>query len=184
VAVKPFVLEKIAKGEYIKLDIGSGNKHEPGYLRLDKAEFVDPDILCDLEVDGIPLPDSSVDEVRMIAVLEHCRDVIPVLNEIWRVCKDGASVHIAVPHWSCDDHHGDPTHKSTFTEASASYWDKRSLHYTNTDYGVKCAFDVLATEIEYHPSFHSMPIPMQEVAANFWRNIKLRIHYRLRAVKE
>ncbi len=49
---------------------------------------------------GLPFRDDSVDEVFCYDVLQRIADLPVALREIWRVCKDGALVHIRVPHAS------------------------------------------------------------------------------------
>lgn len=41
-------------------------------------------------------------------------DVLATFEEIHRVCRDGAIVRVAVPHFSCANAYTDPTHKRTF----------------------------------------------------------------------
>ncbi len=183
IMIKQWVQDKIDSGELLKLDLGAGNKHKEGFIRIDKAEAVDPDILCDFDNNGIPLPNRSVGEIEAIAVLEHCKNVIFMINEMWRVCENGAKIFIGVPHPSCDDQYGDPTHISFFTEHSASYWDCRSFHYTNTDYGVKSKFNVLKVEFEYDPDLELIPEANRAFAIKHFRNIITRVHFYLEAQK-
>ena len=82
----------------IKIDLGcGGNKHE-GCFGIDwSRENSDADIIADLN-NGIPLLDNTVDEVFTSHFLEHIGDLIGMMKEIHRVCKNGARVHIWVPH--------------------------------------------------------------------------------------
>lgn len=168
------VEEKIARGEKIKLDLGSGYHREEGFVALDRSEKCEPDILCDLEIDGIPLPDSCVEEIRAIHILEHCADTIFLINEIWRVCTPGAKVYIVTPHTSSDNSWVDPTHKRSFSERSCSYWDKRSGHYNTpnagADYGVKAMFRELRVTAEVDDEVAAMSAEEQRFAVKFFRN--------------
>ena len=85
----------------IKLDVGAGAYPQDGFVRLD----FDPcggatDIVWDIARSGIPLPDASVSELFTSHFLEHLlpTDGHFVLQEIWRVCADGAKVTLKVPH--------------------------------------------------------------------------------------
>lgn len=104
----------------IKLDVGAGAYPQPGFVRLD----FDPcngatDIVWDIAIAGIPLPDASVSELYTSHFLEHLAptDLHFVLQECWRVCVPGALVTLKVPH-------GDtaagrlPCHYNFWTEAS------------------------------------------------------------------
>lgn len=85
----------------IRLDLGAGAYPQPGFVRLD----FDPcggatDIVWDVGDAGIPLPDSSVSELYTSHFLEHLipTDLHVVLQECWRVCVNGATFTIKVPH--------------------------------------------------------------------------------------
>lgn len=49
----------------------------------------------------IPLPDSSVDYIWSTEVLEHITNIKKAMNEIRRVCKDGALLLISIPNNYC-----------------------------------------------------------------------------------
>ena len=104
----------------LKLDVGAGAYPREGFTRLD----FDPcngqtDIVWDIALAGIPLPDGCVTELYTSHFLEHLKpvDLHLVLQEMWRVCAPGAVVTIKVPH-------GDtaagrlPCHYNFWTEAS------------------------------------------------------------------
>jgi hypothetical protein len=96
----------------LKLNLGCGSNHFEGFVNVDK--FGAPDVRHDLEQFPWPWPDSSVDQVKLIHVLEHLgRDpdvFIGILKELFRVCRPGAQVEIVVPHPRHDNFLGDPTH--------------------------------------------------------------------------
>lgn len=104
----------------IRLDLGAGDKIEPGWLRVDfqterkilregeaaremlkggegNTYNTDPDIACDLR--AIPLPDDYADVARAIHVIEHFYpwEALPLLQEWLRVLKPGAELIIECP---------------------------------------------------------------------------------------
>ncbi len=182
--MKELVTQALQNKKLLKLDLGSGNKYKEGFTRVDCTPTVDPDILCDIS-EGIPLPDDCVDEIEAIAILEHIptEKVLFVINEMWRVCVNTAKIHIVVPHPSCDDQYQDPTHRSFFVPNSSSYWDKRSGHYTNTDYGVKSMFKKIEITLEVSDDFQNIPEDMKDFAVKHFRNIVTRIHFILEVEK-
>jgi len=189
VIIKPSVQAMVDAGEPIRLDLGCGGSCRTGWVSLDRSEAVDPDILCDLEVDGIPLPDSSVDEVRAIAILEHMTRPLAITDEIWRVCKDKALVDIVVPHWSSDEAHLDPTHKSFFAEYSYQYFDRRMAGYQVNSYGVKGAYDIVAMTLEFKEPLVGDPLgdwkkPAEAERIRSHINMRNHIRWRLQVVKE
>lgn len=102
----------------VKLDLGAGNYSPPEHVRLDFDASNSPEIVWNC-CHGIPLPDSSVSELFTSHFLEHLvpTDVHFVLQEIFRVCQDGAKVKIILPH--ADTPEGRlPCHYSYWTEAN------------------------------------------------------------------
>jgi len=53
----------------LKLNLGSGQHPQPGFVNVDKLG--EPDLKCDLEVFPWPWPENSVSEILLIHVLEH-----------------------------------------------------------------------------------------------------------------
>jgi len=100
-----------------RLNLGCGDRFLPGYLNVDK--FGEPDLRWDLETFPWPWRDDSVEHVVMSHVLEHLGatpDVfMGIMRELYRVCRDGAKLTIAVPHPRHDNFFGDPTHVRPIT---------------------------------------------------------------------
>lgn len=108
----------------IKIDLGCGNKKVPNTIGVDKIKLPDVDIICNLETIPWPFKDSSVDVIHCNHFLEHFSDTIKVMDEIYRIAKDGAMVNIIVPHVSYEGAFRDPTHKSFFTYRTFEYFTK------------------------------------------------------------
>jgi hypothetical protein len=111
----------------LKLNLGCGSRLVPGYVNVDK--FGEPDLRFDLETFPWPWPDGSVSEVLLTHVLEHLgRDVdtyLRIMRELYRVCRGGAEVRIAVPHFRHDFFWDDPTHVRAITPAGLAMFSKR-----------------------------------------------------------
>ncbi|MGZ5037034.1 MAG: class I SAM-dependent methyltransferase [Usitatibacter sp.] len=114
------------KGKRIKLNLGCGSRHFEGFVNVDK--YGEPDVRHDLEVFPWPWADSSVEEIRLLHVLEHLgRDpdvFIGIMKEMYRVCANGARVQIVVPHPRHDDFLGDPTHVRPVTIQVLTLFDR------------------------------------------------------------
>jgi len=110
----------------LRLNLGCGSSRMEGFLGVDL--YGEPDIRMDLEKFPWPWEDSSVDEIAMIHVLEHLgRDpntFIGVIKELYRVCRNGALIHIAVPHPRHDNFLGDPTHVRPVTAQMMQLFDR------------------------------------------------------------
>ena len=108
----------------VRLDLGEGRKRPEG-LRLEPRPGPETDVLADLEA-GLPLGDSVVDEVDTGHALAHTADFVGALEEVWRVCKPGALVHVRLPHatsvWAASR---DPRHQRLYTIETFEYFDPR-----------------------------------------------------------
>lgn len=105
-----------------KLDIGCGRNKRPGFIGLDASAASDADVVADID-EGLPFPDNSFREVWMSHVFEHVSDTVHLMEEIWRVCQDGARIEIRGPHFSRPDLvWGDPTHKRALSLGTFLYF--------------------------------------------------------------
>lgn len=56
------------------------------------------------------LPDDTVSELRADHLIEHIRNVLPMMQELWRVAKPNAKFTLTCPYGSSDDAEENPTH--------------------------------------------------------------------------
>jgi ubiquinone/menaquinone biosynthesis C-methylase UbiE len=89
---------KIIKPEFQKLNIGCGWNKLKGFVNVDKAKEVQPDIVLDIE-NGLPFPDGSFTHIFSEHCLEHVRPDSWkfVLDEIARVAKHGCLLDLKLP---------------------------------------------------------------------------------------
>jgi len=126
----------------MKLNLGSGNRREAGYVNVDVNPAHKPDRVWDLSKFPYPWPDNSVDEVKMRYVLEHLDDIIKTMDEIWRILKFGGRVYIEVPYVTHFQAIGHPQHKHYFHWGTFGWLDVRTRGkpmqevYTNRYYRV------------------------------------------------
>jgi SAM-dependent methyltransferase len=97
-----------------RLNLGCGVKPLPDAVNLDISPNVRADVVHDLNVTPWPFEAGTFDEVHAYDVLEHVVDVVPVLEEIHRICRPGAVVHVTVPHFSSANAFTDVTHRHWF----------------------------------------------------------------------
>jgi len=131
----------------MKVNLGSGKDYREGWVNIDIGPNLKTDIVYDLSK-GIPLEDNVADEVLSSHFIEHIQDTIFIMNEIWRICKDGATVTIKVPHQSNPLAFADPTHKRIFNEESFKYFCSNTEHYhTHLEYGILCNFELIEQRV-------------------------------------
>jgi len=121
----------------VKLNLGCGHNHVDGYVNVDREPAAEPDVVADLEEFPWPFEDDSVEVVRASHVLEHLgaqpQVFIGVMQELYRVCRAGARIHITVPHPRNDSFLDDPTHVRAitpgtlllFSKAACEDWQRR-----------------------------------------------------------
>lgn len=113
------------------LDIGCGSAKFPDAVGLDISPDTDADVVHDLDVFPYPFADDSFDQVLMQDVLEHVREPIKVIDELHRICRPGARIHLRTPHFSSVLAYSDPTHLHYFSaDAIRTLANPRFAHYT------------------------------------------------------
>jgi hypothetical protein len=110
----------------MKLNLGCGSQILDDWVNVDK--FGTPDQVFDLETFPWPWADNSVDEILLSHVLEHLgqspQTFIAIMRELYRVARDGATLHIRVPHPRHDNFLTDPTHVRPVTAATMEMFSK------------------------------------------------------------
>jgi len=108
----------------MKVNLGCGSNIVSGYINVDINPLDDSVLQCDFEKDKLPFDDNSIDELQAIDVLEHINNLIPFLNECYRVLKDSGKFYIEVPKFPSDAAIADPTHVRYFVNESFKYIGK------------------------------------------------------------
>ena len=145
----------------LKLNLGCGNRKMAGFLNVDCVAVCQPDRVVDLEKTPWPWGDDSVDEIKLIHVLEHLgqsTDVfLSIIKEMYRICRDGSRIEIIVPHPRSDHYLGDPTHVRPVTIPMLSLFDQRlnrewaAIGAANTPLGI-----ILEVDFEVESAVHTL----------------------------
>jgi hypothetical protein len=104
------------------LNLGCGRKRRAGAVNVDCTARTSPDVVHDLDVRPWPFPDNEFAEAFAFDVIEHLGNVVASMEELHRVCRDGARVEITVPHFSSANAFTDPTHRHFFSRFSFDYF--------------------------------------------------------------
>lgn len=98
-----------------RLNYGCGRDYREGWVNLDVNRAVRADVYI-AAGDRLPFPDGTFEEVLLDNVLEHIRRdlIFEFLDEIYRVCADGAVVRIFVPHFTSVFTWANLSHQSAF----------------------------------------------------------------------
>jgi Methyltransferase domain len=131
------------------LNLGCGRKHRAGAVNLDRPAASSPDVVHDLDIRPWPFADNRFDQVYAFDVIEHLADLVGVMEELHRICRDGASIEISVPHFSSANAFTDPTPRHFFSRFSFDYFDstaKVTLSlgvFGNQRFGSDSAFELV-----------------------------------------
>jgi hypothetical protein len=177
----------------MRLDLGAGNKRRPGYISVDK--YGSPDQKVDLEVFPWPWETSSVSEVLLLHVLEHLgKDAdtfLGIMQELYRVCKNGADIKVVVPHPRHDFFLGDPTHVRPIMPATFSLFSKKYCELfrkegnANTplaDY-LNVDFDIVETRVLPDKQFEHRTIEELNALERLYNNVIQEYQIDLKVVK-
>jgi len=144
----------------LRLNLGCGMNRLDGYVNVDREG--EPDLRHDLEVFPWPWPDDSVSEVLLKHVLEHLgRDpsvYLEIMKELYRVCHDGATIWIAVPHHRNDNFFNDPTHVRAVTSEGMGLFSQRlnrqwlAQGRSSSPLGIYLGIDFELSDVKLKPS--------------------------------
>jgi hypothetical protein len=181
----------------INLNVGGGYKRYPNFVNLDSDPLTKPEYLIDAGTDTWPIPDNSVKAVKCYHVMEHIEGVgyFKFMQELYRVCADGALIEVQVPHHRSETQYGDPSHVRFVTlESLRQFSKKRNLWHTehwksSSGFGIKLDVDFeivsydLLVNARWEERFKSMSQDeIMEVSCNF-NNVYDELHVVLQVVK-
>src|SRR3990167_1740087 len=120
------------------IHLGCGPQKKPGALGVDINKNIKADIIHDLNKFPYPFEKNRFDKIIAENILEHLDDIPKVMEELHRICKNGAKLFITTGHFSGIDAFTDPTHKHFFTSRTFDYFvpqtDLYELQYSNAKY--------------------------------------------------
>jgi glycosyltransferase involved in cell wall biosynthesis/SAM-dependent methyltransferase len=121
-----------------KLHLGCGKTPLPGWINLDCVALPGVDIVADLDqcaTHPLPFPDNTFDELLARHLLEHIRQPLPMMQELYRIACPNARATFVLPYGSSDDAFEDPTHVRQYFLQSFGYFSQP--YYWRADYGYR-----------------------------------------------
>jgi hypothetical protein len=144
----------------LRLNLGCGMNRLEGYVNVDR--YGEPDVLHDLEVVPWPWPNDSVSEILLKHVMEHLgrdpKTYLEIMQELYRVCEDGATIRIVVPHHRHDYFFSDPTHVRAVTADGMSLFSQRlnrhwmAQGFSHSPLGIYLGIDFETVAVKLEPS--------------------------------
>lgn len=138
----------------MRLDLGGGtaNTKAPGHVNIDICEGADVnwDLNKGLPMDFIGSSKGKIEGIRCHQVLEHLKEVIPLMNDCFEVLAPGAIMEISVPLAGTDPFWQDPTHVRGFIRRTFDYFcDDESTKDAREEYGITAKFKVTWDLLEH-----------------------------------
>ena len=105
-------------------------------------------------------------------ILEHLPDTIRVMEEVWRVCGNGARINIAVPYYNAPGAFQDPTHVKCFTENSFDYFTPdQDTALSCYNYYTKARFKIASIRPMQRKVFNKLPVRVQWFLAHHFATV-------------
>lgn len=124
--------------EPVILNLGCGKRSLEGFINIDCADMEGVDVIADLDnCKNVPLPfqDNSVDGFFASHLIEHLKNPLSFMEELYRIAKPNAEALFNVPYGSSDDAFEDPTHVRQYFLYSFGYFSQPL--YWRADYGYR-----------------------------------------------
>lgn len=158
-----------------RLDIACGQNKAQGFYGVDIAPGEGVDLAYDLEKFPWPFPDNSVDEAVCSHYIEHTRDLIKFMDEVWRIMKPGKQVLIRAPYYNSVRAWQDPTHTRVISEATFLYYNKDWRVTNKLDhYPIKADFDY-SFGYDYTPDWAMRSEEARAFATRHYTNVVMDI---------
>jgi SAM-dependent methyltransferase len=171
----------------MKLNLGCGRSRLAGYVNVDVVPGPAVDLVMDFDACGpggarFPYEDDSVDESFGSHLIEHLRNPLPFMQELWRVTRGGGVATFLCPYGSSDDAFEDPTHVRQLFLHSWGYFSQP--FYWRADYGYRGDWQGRRIVLEVEKAkFAGRPAEEIMDAVMTRRNVVLQMRADLIAVK-
>ena len=105
----------------LKLDLGCGKTKTRGFCGVDRHPLPGVDVIADLDAE-LPFRPNSADLVYASHSLEHVRNLLFTIREIYRVLRHGGQLCIVAPYNNQKLNIANPYHLSNFNEHTPRFW--------------------------------------------------------------
>lgn len=135
---------------HTRLNLGCGRKKLEGFVNVDIAEPVNPDIVWDLDRFPYPLPRGHFVDIQAHQVVEHLADIPAFMDEVHALLAPGGSVEITTPHYSHPNSYNDPTHRWHL-----GFYAFNVFTTDPVDYYSRSRFEMVSRRLHFEPSLLS-----------------------------
>lgn len=166
----------------VRLNLGCGRDIREGWVNIDCSPAPGVDHVVDFDSKPVlPFDDDSVSYSEGSHVIEHLRDPLPFMEELWRVTEPGGRAVFRCPYGSTDDADEDPTHVRRMFHGSWGYFGQP--HYWRADYGYRGDWQPEEVTLVLFPEFGECGIAELQSMIRSQRNVVAEMTATLRCVK-
>lgn len=115
---------------------------------MDIRLSVRPDVVADLNHYPLPFRRGSFEVIYALDVVEHLRDIVRFIEEMYELLIPNGLLVITTPHFSCSNSYTDPTHLYHFGYFSFDYFTQDSKY----SFYSKARFRIEKKLIAFHGS--------------------------------
>jgi len=132
-----------------KLVLGAAGCKDPEAIKVDIDPVYNPDVIHDLNITPWPFKDNQFTEIICHHVIEHLKELAPIIAELHRICHPDGSIYIEVPHYSSCYAHA-PAHKMYFSYFSLdAYLEEAKKGWMVVGY----RFHLISRRVTFHRAF-------------------------------
>ena len=165
----------------MRLKLGCGKHIKRGYINLDILNLKGVDVIFDLNKlpkTKTPFSNDFFDEIHAYHIIEHFVNIIPLMNELYRISKDKAIIKVIVPFYHSEHAFRDPTHKSYFSYDSFNHFIKKSSYYYY--HGIKTNFEIKELKII---GIRFFPMFLLRKLSKYIPNLVTELRFKLKVLK-
>ncbi|MEK7641696.1 MAG: hypothetical protein AAB365_01755 [Patescibacteria group bacterium] len=176
---------KKTESKGIKLDVACGQNKREGFVGVDIAPGPGVDFVWDLEkYPWEPFKDNSVKEINVAHYAEHTKDLMKFMDEIYRICEDGAKVTIHGPYYTSIRCWQDPTHTRALSEATWLYYQKGWREANKlSHYPIVCDYEVTNMVLYFNEPWNQKSEEAKQFAIKHYWNVVSDIMVELKVKK-
>ncbi len=155
-------------GFALRLPDGSAYDGPMTWLNLDGNPSVEPDVLCELGTQPIPLEDNSVDLAVAFHVIEHIGEIGKVegwfyfWQELYRVLKPNGRVQFECPYATSIWAWADPTHIRAISEYTFLYLNQDAYRCGGSIPDYRPPFDFALQDVRLRPDAMNEDVRQKE----------------------